>query len=106
MMEAKSLEPRVVVLETKIDGVITAVHELTKAVREIANAPKNIAWREIAITVGTMLAIFAYVGGYLEGQHIKNVAVEKHRLAIVERALCVLDPKLCVLSTGQLATIK
>jgi hypothetical protein len=90
-------EGRVVAVETKLETLTSAVHDLTKAVRDVMSRPQNIAWREVAITAGAFLALFAYVGNFLESQHAKNVAVDKWRIAAIERALCLAKPEFCVL---------
>lgn len=101
MSEHTHHEVRVATLETKMDALTDNVSKLTKAVEAIAARPSAIAWREIAITAGAFLMLFAYIGNYLEGQHGKNVAVDKHRLGLTERALCGIKPEFCTLVTRQ-----
>lgn len=86
---------RVQVIETKLEHFALAINELTKAVKDIASRPQQIAWREIAVTAGAFLALFAYVGNYLEGQYSKNIAVERYRIEQAERKLCTIAPTFC-----------
>lgn len=94
-MVAEQSSARIEVIETKLEHFSLAINELTKAVKEIAQRPQQIAWREIAVTAGAFLGLFAYVGNYLEGQYAKNIAVEKYRIEQVEKKLCSVSPILC-----------
>lgn len=96
-MNDTNLEPRVVAVETKLDNVIAAIGELTNAVKSISARPQTIAWKEIAGTAIVTLSLFSYAGNYLEGQYSKNIALEKYRIEVSEKALCTLNPSFCVL---------
>jgi hypothetical protein len=96
-MSEMIVEHRVVAVETKLDAVIKAVGDLTAHIKEIAAKPQSIAWREIAVTAAAFLGLFAYVSSYLEGQYNKNIAVEKSRLELTEKALCTINPSFCIL---------
>jgi hypothetical protein len=92
MSEHTHHEVRVATLETKMDALTDNVVKLTKAVETIASRPSTIAWREIAITAGAFLMLFAYIGNYLEGQHAKNVAVDKYRISQLEQQMALIAP--------------
>lgn len=93
------LDSRVVRVETKLDSVVSAIGDLTKAVQSVASRPQQIAYREILGTTAVILGLLHYVGGYLEGQYEKNVRPEKARTERIERALCLANPAFCILVT-------
>ena len=86
---------RVQVIETKLEHFAIAINDLAKAVREIASRPQQIAWREVAITAGAFLGLFAYVGNFLEAQYNKNIAPVQYRLEQTEKKLCIVAPVFC-----------
>lgn len=83
---------RVQVIETKLEHFAMAINELTKAVKEIAGRPQQIAWREIGATAVVFCGLVAYVGNYLENQYSKNIAVERYRIEQLEKKLGLLVP--------------
>lgn len=93
------LDSRVVRVETKLDSVVSAIGDLTKAVQSVASRPQQVAYREILVTTATILGLLHYVGGYLEGQFEKNVRPEKARVERIEKALCFANPAYCILVT-------
>jgi len=92
-----SVEHRVVAVETKLDSVIKAVGDLAGSVKDIANRPSNIAWREIAITIAAFLGLFTYFDNYVAQKNGTSNAISYHRLQTVEKALCLTNPAFCVL---------
>jgi len=91
------IDVRVVRVETKLDSVVAAIGDLTRAVQSVAARPQQIAYREILVTTATILGLLHYVGGYLEGQYDKNVRPEKARVERIEKALCLAKPEFCIL---------
>lgn len=86
---------RVGVIETQIHHLSVSVDKMAKSIETFASRPQQIAWREIAITAGAFLGLFAYVGNYLEGQYSKNTAPLQYRMEQMEKKLCIMAPVYC-----------
>lgn len=78
---------RLVVVETQLAQMQAGINDLTKAVRALADQPRQPPFKEIAATVAVCLGIVAYVGGYLEGQFKKSTAVTEYRIEQLEKRL-------------------
>lgn len=98
---SEQLHARVQVIETKFDHLDAAIRDLAKVVREMANQPKQLAWREIAATASVVLGLCWYIGTYLEAQHAKNVAVDKYRIEQLEKQVRLIAPIAGALVLGQ-----
>ena len=69
-------------METGFAGLTSTLSDVSKAISQHRNP---IPFKEIAATVVTCMAIFAYVGNYLEGQHAKNMSVWQYRVEQLEK---------------------
>jgi hypothetical protein len=91
-MADETLSTRVTVIETTLGQITNNLAELTKAVRAIADQPRQLPWKEVGATVLVMFGIAAYIGNYLEAQHHKNVAVLEYRMLQAEAKINALKP--------------
>jgi hypothetical protein len=85
--EVGQLHGRVTVIETKLEGVMSGISDLTKVVRAMADQPRALPLKEVALTILACFGVFSYVGSFLEGQYAKNAAVDHYRIEQLEKRL-------------------
>jgi hypothetical protein len=82
---ADNSQTEIEVIKTRMDGLERSVSEIVKAVKSLADQPRPWPMKEVGATVLVCFSLFAYIGGFLEGQYKKNNAVLEYRMEQLEK---------------------
>lgn len=90
-LETRPLETRVSVMEGRMEGIERDIHTVAKLVHsindKIGSQPRQIPFREILVSVGSTLAIIAYLFSFTASWIHADQAPTIQRISGIERTL-------------------
>lgn len=86
-MADESLNTRLTVVETTLSQMQAGISDLTKAVRQIADRPQAIPFKEIAATAATCAALFMYAMTAVDSRVDSKTASYQYRVEQLEKKI-------------------